>query len=142
MIAKNPDVAGVRPRLTWNGRDDFIIGIVGSLENHIDFARREARQREVILNVDRADLLKFKLEDLKIPSGIERDLLSASRSAFFWAELSPSSVIVGTSARPSSLAARRRPWPAISTPPSSIKTGFVNPNSWIDRTSWSICRLG
>ena len=75
MFSKYPDVTDLGPRLDGDSRDDFVVGIVGGLQYDIDLSRRKAGQREIEVDIDRADLVQLKLEDLEVPAGIERDLV-------------------------------------------------------------------
>src|SRR5262245_1145682 len=75
MLAENPDITRLRPWCRRNGRDDFVVRILGRSENHIDLAGREAGQGSIDINIDRCELAQFLLQDFQIPAGIERDLI-------------------------------------------------------------------
>ncbi len=75
VLAQNPDVAEHRLGLDRNRRNDLFIGIIGSLENDVDLAACKAGQRQVEVDIERADLVELEPEDLDVPSGIQRDLV-------------------------------------------------------------------
>ena len=64
-------------------------------------------------------------------------LLSAMTYALRWFAVRCANSMVGTLSNLSFLAARTRPCPAMMPPVSSISTGLLNPNSFIDAAIWA-----
>ena len=56
VVAKDPYVPDFRLRLHRHGRDNFIGGIVRSLQHHVDLARGKTGQRQVEVDVEHGDL--------------------------------------------------------------------------------------
>src|SRR4051794_16130995 len=60
VLAQNPDVAKHRFGLERHRRNDFFVGIVGCLEYDVDLAACKAGERQVEIDIERADLLQLK----------------------------------------------------------------------------------
>ena len=63
MLVQNPYVADHGFRLSWYGRDDLLVGVIGSLQNDVDLAACKARQRQVEIDVERTNFLQLEPED-------------------------------------------------------------------------------
>ena len=75
MLAEDPDVAGLGARRHRHRRNDLVLGIARSLEDHIDLAAGEAGEREIELHIDPGKLAELELEEIEVPAGTERDLV-------------------------------------------------------------------
>src|SRR4051812_45167792 len=73
MFAQNPDVAERGFRFSRNRWNDLFVGIIGSLEHHVDLAACKAGQRQVEVDVERANVVELKPKNLDVPPGIQRD---------------------------------------------------------------------
>ena len=143
VLAENPDVAELRPGLDRDGGNDLLVGIIRGLEHDVDLAAGEAGQRQVEVDVERADVVKLEPQDLDVPAGIQRDLVVGEAERLLLGFGEPAQLDRWHFARarsPAPLAAVRDQQSERDC--SSTSTGLVNPNCRIDEHSCSICRLG
>lgn len=75
VIAKLPDVADLCARLQRNRRNDLVVGIRGLAKHDIDLAGAEPGERQVHLELGQRQVGQLELEDLEVPTCIERDLV-------------------------------------------------------------------
>jgi hypothetical protein len=75
VVAEDPDVAGPGAGFGRHRWDHLVLGINRTLEDHVDFAGREAGEREIEVDVEHRQLAELELQQVEVPAGAERDLV-------------------------------------------------------------------
>lgn len=75
VATEDPDVAGFGSGDFRNCRNDLVVRIVRRLQCNIDLSRGKPGQRQIEIDVKRANFIELEPQDLEIPSGIEGDLV-------------------------------------------------------------------
>jgi hypothetical protein len=75
VLPKDPDVARLCPRLRRDRRDDLVFGVRRRRQNYINLAARKTGQCQVDIDFNRVELAQLQLQNLRIPAGVERDLV-------------------------------------------------------------------
>ena len=114
-------------------------GLLGFLEKEIDLGGLEARQLDLEVEVDQG--LQLDRQDLPVPAGLLGQSVVGKDVGPLLGLREVGQPTVGTTERPSSLAAATRPWPAMICPWSSISTGLQKPNRSMLLAIWRICFL-
>src|SRR5437764_199331 len=84
-------------------------------------------------------MLELDGQDFRVPAGIEREPVIGNHKGPLLLLAEMLDPVTGTVCMPRSLAASRRPWPAMISSLPSINSGLLKPNSSIEEAICWIC---